>query len=368
MHPSGREYWRFRWQDGDGKHHDVTRADRAEAIEEARTKARAIHNGSRDLSKLSNSQVDLCKAFLDLEPTWEDVERLRSSKTRALTTIGDAVEQFKSWKLSGGGELTTHLRLTFADLLKLSGQLGEDTPLASITAGQIQGWYESYDVKAKRRRDYRAAAVMLWKWAAKQEILVMNGPYTAADKTPPPKLHRGPVRILGVEEMRFLLEKVSPEFLPWLVLCGFSGLRAAEVSHFGKPPLTWAMIKLDQGVIEIPAAMSKNRKRKLIPILPTLKAWLETFGKRKGPVIPCPSSKEETGRLGKLMDEKWDRSEGWSTNVLRHTYGSARVAITKNIGEVSLEMDNSPAVIKEHYLEAMHKEQAEAYFSLLPEK
>ena len=78
------------------------------------------------------------------------------------------------------------------------------------------------------------------------------------------------------------------------------------------------------------------------------------------PIVPRNPNRLETPRLEKLIPG------GWKKNGLRYSYGSYRIAATKDIATTSLEMDNSPQIIKKHYLEA--KTQAEAYINILPEE
>jgi integrase len=302
-----------------------------------------------------------------MDPTWADLDALRASRGRSGLTLTAAIAEFRAFKLSEKGKETKHLLLTISDLQRLASHLGPSSRLQAITAAQLTAWLSELDIGPKRRKDYRAAAVGLWRWAAKQDMLMVTGNLTEAEKTPVPKVTRGPIRFLTPEELAFLLRTVSPDYAPWLVLCAFSGLRSSEIRDWNKPPLTGAMVKLEQGVIDVPAEVSKNRKRKLIPILPVLAAWLKHLDVGDEPLIPDPAYNSETGRLGVLLDEEFKRKEGWPDNCLRHSYCSYRVALTRNIGEVAMEMDNSEKIIKEHYLEAASKDAAEAYFDLSPQ-
>jgi hypothetical protein len=45
----------------------------------------------------------------------------------------------------------------------------------------------------------------------------------------------------------------------------------------------------------------------------------------------------------------------WKRNGLRHSFGSYRMELTKNEGQVALEMGNSPKVVKDHYFEIVEK-------------
>ena len=65
---------------------------------------------------------------------------------------------------------------------------------------------------------------------------------------------------------------------------------------------------------------------------------------------------------------KWlrRRNVGWVRNGLRHSYGSYRAAVLKSAGQVALEMGNSEAIVRRHYLEVQPVEVAEKWFATAP--
>jgi len=218
------------------------------------------------------------------------------------------------------------------------------------------------ELSKKSRNDHRAAAVSLFLWCEKKGYLRTEGSFNEAQKTTTLKKDsRTNIPTYTPEEMTKLLKAVDKELLPWLVIVAFSGIRSGELKGAKKAPMTWSMIKESQGVIDCPAHISKNRKRKLVPILPTLQSWLDII-EDKSPskhIVPTSPNKTTTTTLGKLIG-------GWRNNALRHSYGSYRVAQTKNVAATALEMDNSETIIKDHYLEAKKEEEAKQYFDLTP--
>ncbi|MGE9268020.1 MAG: tyrosine-type recombinase/integrase [Verrucomicrobiales bacterium] len=341
-----------------------TRSTKQAAREAAHAKAVEIANGLLDLSALTPDQARLCRAFLDLKPTWEHLDALKQIIGRNTITIAEAVAGFHADKLKEHGKTTNHLsrQKTYLDRIV---EHTENAPLAGITHTELQAWLDDLEQKLgpKSVNDHRAAAVALWRWAEKKEIISPQGNYNEAQKTTPLKLSkRSNVETYSPREMRLMLDHVSPDLLPWLCIVAFSGIRSGELRGKGKEPLTWDAVKRSQGVIDCPAHLSKNGKRKLVPIIPTLEHWLAHIGATSGsaPIVPRDPNKSETTKLGNLIEG------GWKKNGLRHSYGSYRIADTKDIAATSLEMDNSPAIIKKHYLEAKTEEEAKEYFNLLP--
>jgi integrase len=71
------------------------------------------------------------------------------------------------------------------------------------------------------------------------------------------------------------------QLAPYLAPSAFSGLRREEIAR-----LDWSEIKLDRGLIDLPYAKSKNRRRKLIEIPANLRSWLASFAREAGSVKP----------------------------------------------------------------------------------
>lgn len=368
-HPSGRPYWRATYIDAEGRTRDITRADRAEAIEQANRVAREIHNGIIDLSELPPEKIRMVRALLDLSPTWADIERWGAERHMPKLGVRKAVESFIAFKVKESSKgLTKHLKSMRNDLIVMAEEMGDETPLARVRATALAEWLDEMDVGAKRRKDYRAACVQLWTWARRQELIVVSGEYTEPEKLPVPEVTKKDyVRVLSVDELKFLFKHVRQEFLPWLALGAFSGLRSGEMRAWNKPALDWSMIKLDRRHIDVPPSISKTGKRRLVPVCDALAAWLkECDPPKEGAILREPAYEDETGRLGRLLDEHFKREEGWPMNCLRHSYGSHRVAKTHEIGKVAIEMGNSEKIIKDHYLEVRTEEEADEYFNVLP--
>ena len=53
--------------------------------------------------------------------------------------------------------------------------------------------------------------------------------------------------------------------------------------------------------------------------------------------------------------------------MLRHSYGSYRLAQTNNVAEVADEMGNSPDVVRNHYQNLVRPEQVAAYWKIIPQ-
>lgn len=357
---TGRVYWRWGWKDVDGRWRYGTRADKEVAREAARARARMIGNGKMDFESLTAAQADLVRQFVDLNPTSDDLRKLREWRAMASTPLPVVVARWHASKVAEleGGKETPHLRNVRQWLEKLAKTF-DGRPAASLTVDELRGYIEGCTRVSKSRGDLRMRVVALWKFAETHGLFSSS----EADKLPSYKAAtREEVSKWTIDEMKALLGAVPDEFLPWFLLATFSGLRSEEISAKPgtKPLLDWSAVKLEQKVIILPATISKVRKRRLVPITPTLKAWLEAIKPPKsGPVCARYPAVHITKELGKMVG-------GWRKNDCRHSYGSYRAAEKKDLPALAIEMGTSYPMIEKHYREAVSEKEAKAYWRIFP--
>ena len=157
-------------------------------------------------------------------------------------------------------------------------------------------------------------------------------------------------------EVAKLLEHADENFLPWVALIAFGGVRHEEM-HKGLP---WESIDFARGTLIVPAAIAKTGRKRKLDMPDNLRAWLAPYAGRRGAIFAT----DPDARIQKLS-----KAAGvpWKRNALRHGFGSYRMQSTKNAGQVSLEMGNSAAVVMAHYFEIVDASAAAAYWNLLPE-
>lgn len=175
-----------------------------------------------------------------------------------------------------------------------------------------------------------------------------------------------PVEIFTPAEMRALLDHCSAEIRPALAIAAFAGLRTAELLR-----LSWADVDRRPGFVEISADKAKTAARRLVPISQNLRAWLALSPRTDGLVWPHDDQSiyRELKRTVKRINES--RKTGaaafkWTSNALRHSYVSYRLADTQDVNRVALEAGNSPAMIFKHYRELVTPAEAATWFSLAP--
>jgi integrase len=211
---------------------------------------------------------------------------------------------------------------------------------------------------------------------------------TVADKLDVPAVPRTTPETWTSDELAILIANVRAEYLPWLLLSAWAGLRTEEICpdpQSKKSPLLWSDFEWERGLLIVRAETAKTGQRRVIPICPALAASLpqDRVG-RVGPILPphTPghSSKQpsppkervggkmtkgskgyagipaETTRLGAFVG-------GWRRNALRHSFLSYRAAQCGSIAQAAREAGNSEAVARRVYEDAKGADEASLWFS-----
>jgi integrase len=230
-------------------------------------------------------------------------------------------------------------------------------PIATITVEEIDNWLRALNCSPKSRANYRANVGVLFSDAERRSMIDRN----PVLRTAKPKLVDKPPEIFTPDELRSLLEVANREaldVLPMLAIGAFAGLRDAEIKR-----LDWSEINLTRGHIEVKAAKAKSARRRIVPILPNLAAWLQPYAAMKGHVVP-------QGARGKI--DRVCEAAGlarWPLNGLRHSWASYRLADIQDPPRVAHELGHtSPQMLYSVYREVVTPEEAERYWSIIPEQ
>jgi integrase len=226
--------------------------------------------------------------------------------------------------------------------------------LASIQPDDLRQYLNAKRVGLVAKQNRRRLLVMLFNFAKAQGWLRKNEA-TAADALAPYKIKRRDVEIYSPAEMSRLLNAAEPDFLPYIALIAFGGIRSAEL----RKGLLWESISFDRKTIIVPTAIAKTGRKRKIVMNDNLLEWLAPYRLKSGPIFN-KSPRKRVAEVVRASGVKWKR------NGLRHSFGSYRMEQTNNEGRVALEMGNSPKVVKDHYFEIVDGEAAEKYWSLKP--
>jgi integrase len=185
------------------------------------------------------------------------------------------------------------------------------------------------------------------------------------------------INILTPDEARRLLDAAleveEPGMLATLVLRLFCGLRTGEVSRLDWSEVHW----LDEKpFVHIPAGKAKKRSIRLVNIPSNALAWLKLCDPKSGGRIDPGSPKTYAKRFGRIPqlagmgkeDAKGNWQSGWEINDTRHSFGSYHYALYGDSVRTAAEMGHKQGddVLFAHYRSLVRKEEAEAYFGIMP--
>ena len=270
------------------------------------------------------------------------------------------------------------------DLDSRCGKFAREFPrmIATIRGVEIKTWLQDLtretskvDKRAPRkpvtnrtRNNFRLCIQTLFSFAKAQQYLPAD--WNEMDSVPLWKMKDEEVEIFTPEEMTILLAHAPANLVPFLTIGGFAGLRSAEIER-----LDWSKVDLENGYITVDASIAKTNSRRLVPIVPNLKAWLTDCKRPSGLVLELANVVNAVKRLTSATrpvdpenpDKLLAPRVPWRHNALRHSFCSYRLADVKSAAQVALEAGNSPQMIFQHYRELVTEKGAKAWFAITPE-
>jgi integrase len=245
----------------------------------------------------------------------------------------------------------------------LAGQLARfgkrfNGPISSVKAAEINEWLRSLGVGVRCRNNYRAAIVRLVRYAQGRGYLAAD--WREIIQVEKPKVRRKEIKILGPDELVKLLAGTKPNMVAFTALQAFAGLRHEEIVR-----MKWSDIDLAARQIYVPISASKvPGSDRIVPMADNLRDWLLSVERRAGPVVKVGKTSMALGRAKGRAGIRMGKNE--TRNILRKSWISYRLAVTKNITLGADEAGNSPGVIKTNYRRPVAEAEAAAWFALVP--
>jgi len=228
--------------------------------------------------------------------------------------------------------------------------------ISTLSTADVQRWLDSLKLAPQTARNFRTVLYTLFSFAEKRSY-ILKGSNPVADTERISTNGTGAIQIYTPSEMAELLKHAPEEFLPFVALGGFAGLRTAEIER-----LACSDIDLTGGFIHVAAEKAKTRSRRLVPIQPNLAQWLAPLAQQQGQVWKGTLNSLKEARAATVKAAKTP----WKDNALRHSYISYRLANIQNAAQVALEAGNSPSMVFKHYRELVKPETAKAWFAIAP--
>ena len=368
--------WRFCWREREGMPwRYVTRATKKAAEEAAWEKLGEIDAGGLVWSALDGEARRFLESVHRLAKAADFPAVLAFLESRSQSAeVVLSVARFLAWKVAKKGEKTRNLENVRRVLEPMAEQF-KGRCLVDIAPAELAEWWSGRTAGRgkKTANEVRGALVGFYKWA------VWDGIHpkvtTAADKLPRQELDKAERRVLRPQEVLDVLNSVQKEFRAWVVLGAFAGLRPEEIappqkkgmSKAGKRGIRCEEIDWRFSVIRLPAEVSKLSRNgdRLVPLTDAAKAWLAWAGIEEGMVGPVclrnPSEQDELKRIGlEVFKGRWPQ------DALRHSFGSYRNAMLRNLPRVAEEMGTSVQMLQKHYHNPQTEEAGANWFSLRP--
>lgn len=348
-------------------------ADAKDARSHARTVAERLAVGRVGAAEVSVADLDTLKAARALVGNTPIVAALEEWAEARRLAGADVLNACRAWsrKHSGGLPPCTvaeaqalYLKAREKAGAKTKAGAGRTLPrftkdygarqIASIPPEAISSWLDQF-AHPVSRNSHRKRIVAFFRWCRDRA----TPPLLAQDTRTAPEIVervREPNTVPGVvtpEQLRRafdLVKSKAPDYLPVLALAAYCGLRRAEVHG-----QDWKDIVIEREFVRVTAAKPGTPARRLVPLPSAAVPWLVAARKAEGPLC-------ENLALDRIRDICRTAGLDLADNGFRHTYISARVAITGEMARVALESGTSERVIHRHYRELLAPDEAAAWF------
>lgn len=163
----------------------------------------------------------------------------------------------------------------------------------------------------------------------------------------------------SVEEVQKILSLIKDDkhkaLMPYIILMLMVGLRNEETRR-----LKWEKLNFqsDHVYIRIGSDIAKTNSRRMIQTTDAATRLLNYCVEHNLTELRPKNFRKRFDRL------KNETGLDWRPNILRHTFGTYRYALSENAEATSKEMGNSPTVLKKYYDGLATKSDAEKFFEL----
>jgi hypothetical protein len=291
-----------------------------------------------------------------------DFARRHSKKTQRMTTkVSEVVKAFCEDKAKE--EVSDYY---LKPLRRIYEKFASDfrCAMSSIEGDEIKAWIEAKYASRNTRIHRRDDLATLFRWARDKGYLPEEE-RTVAQRI---SFGRPTTRTIGTytpEELAKILSSAPPRLVPVIAISAFAGVRSKEVFE-----LDWSAVRLvggeDDRTINLTPETAKTKVGRAAPVPPALVAWLKPYAKKSGRVSPPFQNLDNMTRLiTKTVQAAGVKPQ---KNGFRHSFGTYRLAVTKNAPQTSLEMGNSVRKLLERYNKVATKAQGDKWFAVTPPK
>ena len=242
-----------------------------------------------------------------------------------------------------------------------------DTKVSDITPGNI-----GYCLKKLRSGNFNSNVRLLravFSWGVKHSWLKSN-PALSVDMIHREKQAVTCLHPTVVEKMFRHAQQNDIELIPSFTIGFFCGLRESELWR-----MSWKSVNLTdpQKHVMVPAAITKTKEPRTVPLSENAVAWLEWFFANVRQPDPSERVMEPwtPNRYRAARTRCYRAVVGsdakWVHNAKRHCFASYWLALHRNLNELVLLLGHTtPTMARRHYLGAATHADAQAYFQIRP--
>jgi integrase len=326
----------------------------------ARIKVKRRNEGENALKLTDPQRVEAYEAFQKLKPFGRSLTEAVSffvnhvEQTQKSITVRALAEEYLEKQKSRNRSIRHQrdLRIRYDRFNLAFG----DRMACDVQSKEIEKWLFSLKVGPVSFNNYRERIGFLFGYGIKHGYLAKNP--IDSDRLEKMPVIEQEIPIFKVDELKAILDRATPEMIPFLVIGAFSGLRTAELFR-----LDWADVNLTSGYVEVKAAKAKSARRRSIKMEKNLLAWLQPYAGRTGRIW---NGSEHLYNLLRPISVAAGLSK-WPTNGLRHSFASYHLAANQNQNQLAdiLGHTNSRLIFS-NYRELVMPDQAARYFNIMP--
>lgn len=353
-----------------------------EALDYAKDEKFRVEREGRDATtSLSVSQRDAAAAafrlleghapqkIVEIVEQWLSKHKLASRSVSVGEAFDRYIERGKKRRTTGGMVSFVPFSLKHARGLRLALtglEKHRDTMVSELTTKMIEDALAEYSPSYHNAQLRIIRAVCEYavekKWAANnaaQDVEERTIKATSKQKK------KG--SILTIDEAKRLLAvtaKQEPQFVPYVALSLFAGIRPdledGELVH-----MTWDMVRLEDGDIDIPYDVSKTDERRVFKMEDTLKAWLKYYaakgGECEGAIVP------RTNLRKRLRDLRAAAGIEWEQDIARRTFATYHLTHFENLARCVESMGHQDsAMLWKHYKRSVPQAEAAKFWQITP--
>lgn len=229
-----------------------------------------------------------------------------------------------------------------------------------VTRAEMESWLRSGGWGIKTRRNHLGFAASCFAWGTRAGHL-RRVPCEGIELAGQAERE---IEVLPVDVCERLLNAaVTDRACGLYVILGLmTGIRRAEAQR-----LTWAEVRLDQGLLLLAGEKTKTRRRRVIDLSEACLAWLRAYVASCGPLAGAQriANANLALHLGRLRVRAGVAL--WPHNALRHTFASMHYAHFQDEAKLQVIMGHeSAAMLHRHYRAVVTSAEAGKFWALRP--